>query len=80
MVVLTAHTDAQNARSGDFRADDNDNDDRQTDRLLYPLCMRTGLFNISTPNFELDFLLNSILELHIIIIIKVWEKIMHCLG
>ena len=44
LVVLTVHTDAYNARSGDFHADDNDNDndDRQTNRLLYPLCMRAG--------------------------------------
>ena len=40
LVVLTAHIDAKNARSGDFRADnDNDDDNR---RLLYPLRMRAG--------------------------------------
>ena len=45
LTTLIAHYEAYILRSGDFRADDNDNNDddnRQTNRLLYLLHMRKG--------------------------------------
>ena len=38
LIVLTTRSDVYISKSGDFRADNNDNDKR----LLYPLRMRAG--------------------------------------
>ena len=42
MIALATHWDAQMSRSGGFGVDDGDKNNKQWNRLLYPLCMRAG--------------------------------------